>query len=50
MKRSSLTSGKESILVVDDDPGVLLYTKSLLETADYRVDTATCGTDGDCRQ
>lgn len=45
MKRSSLTSGKESILVVDDDPGVLLYTKSLLETADYRVDTATCGTE-----
>jgi len=45
MKRSSLTSGKESILVVDDDPGVLRYTVGLLEMADYRVDTATCGTE-----
>ena len=43
MKRSSLTSGKESILVVDDDPGVLLYTKGLLELAHYRVETASCG-------
>jgi two-component system response regulator AtoC len=43
MKRSSLTSGKESILVVDDDPGVLLYTKGLLEMAHYQVETATCG-------
>ena len=43
MKRSSLTSGKESILVVDSDPGVLVYTKNLLETAEYRVTTATCG-------
>src|SRR5262245_24593152 len=45
MKRPSLTSGKENILVVDDDPGVLQYTKSLLETADYRVETATCGSE-----
>src|SRR5215467_2573650 len=45
MKRPSLTSGKESILVVDDDPGVLRYTVGLLEMADYRVDTATCGTE-----
>jgi two-component system response regulator AtoC len=43
MKHASLTSGKESILVVDDDPGVLLYTKGLLEMAHYRVETATCG-------
>jgi DNA-binding NtrC family response regulator len=43
MKHASLTSGKESILVVDDDPGVLLYTKSLLELDHYRVETATCG-------
>jgi two-component system, NtrC family, response regulator AtoC len=45
MKRSSLTSGKESILVVDDDPGVLLYTKGLLEMAHYQVETAACGTE-----
>jgi two-component system, NtrC family, response regulator AtoC len=45
MKGSSLTSGKESILVVDDDPGVLRYTKGLLEMAHYRVETATCGTE-----
>src|SRR5262249_48411172 len=45
MKRSSLTSGKESILVVDDDPGVLLYTKGLLEMAHYQVETATCSTE-----
>jgi DNA-binding NtrC family response regulator len=43
MKRSSLTSGKESILVVDDDPGLLRYTKGLLEMAHYRVETASCG-------
>jgi DNA-binding NtrC family response regulator len=43
MKRSSLTSGKESILVVDDDTGVLRYTKGLLEMAHYQVDIATSG-------
>jgi two-component system response regulator AtoC len=43
MKRSSLTSGKESILVVDDDPGVLSYTKALLEMGHYKVDTANSG-------
>jgi two-component system response regulator AtoC len=43
MKRSSLTSGKESILVVDDDPGVLRYTKGLLEMNHYQVDTSTSG-------
>ena len=43
MKRSPLPSGKEWILVVDDDPGVLRYTKALLEIAEYRVKTANCG-------
>src|ERR1700756_1948417 len=43
MKRSSLTSGKESILVVDDDPGVLLYTRGLLEMDHYYVETANSG-------
>jgi two-component system, NtrC family, response regulator AtoC len=43
MKRSSLTSGKESILVVDDDPGVLLYTRGLLEMDHYHVETANSG-------
>jgi two-component system, NtrC family, response regulator AtoC len=42
---SSLTSGKESILVVDDDRGALGYTKGLLEMAHYRVETASCGTE-----
>ena len=45
MKRSSLTSGKESILVVDDDPGVLRYARGLLDMAGYRVETATCGSE-----
>ncbi|HWS18854.1 MAG TPA: sigma-54 dependent transcriptional regulator [Candidatus Elarobacter sp.] len=45
MQSSSLTSGKESILVVDDDPGVLSYTRGLLEMAHYRVETASCGTE-----
>ena len=45
MKSSSLTSGKESILVVDDDPSVLQYTRGLLEMAHYRVETASCGTE-----
>jgi two-component system, NtrC family, response regulator AtoC len=45
MQRSSLTSGKESILVVDDDPGMLRYTRGLLEMAHYQVETASCGTE-----
>jgi two-component system, NtrC family, response regulator AtoC len=45
MKSSSLASGKESILVVDDDPSVLQYTRGLLEMAHYRVETASCGTE-----
>jgi len=43
MSRSSLTSGKESILVVDDDPSMLRYTKGLLEMANYRVETVSRG-------
>jgi two-component system, NtrC family, response regulator AtoC len=49
MTRSSLTSGKESILIVDDDPGILHYTKGLLEMAHYRVETASCGTEAVAR-
>src|SRR5215472_1964481 len=45
MKGASLTSGKESILVVDDDPTILRYTRELLEIANYKVDTATCGSE-----
>src|SRR5438270_14084563 len=45
MKSSSLASGKESILVVDDDPSVLRYTRDVLEMAHYRVETASCGTE-----
>ncbi len=43
MKRGSLTSGKECILVVDDDPSLLRYTKGLLEMAYYKVETASNG-------
>lgn len=43
MKALSLTSGRESILVVDDDPGVLGYTKSLLELESYKVELASTG-------
>ncbi len=43
MKALSLTSGRESILVVDDDHGMLRYTKSLLEMDQYRVELASSG-------
>jgi two-component system, NtrC family, response regulator AtoC len=43
MKALSLASGGESILVVDDDPGVLRYMKSLLETERYQVELASSG-------
>lgn len=39
----AILSGKPRILVVDDEPSMLLYTKTLLETADYQVETASTG-------
>jgi DNA-binding NtrC family response regulator len=41
MKRASLTSGKECILVVDDDPAMLEYTRALLASEPYRIELAT---------
>jgi two-component system, NtrC family, response regulator AtoC len=35
--------GKPSILVVDDEPSILTYTKTLLGTKDYTVETALSG-------
>jgi two-component system response regulator AtoC len=40
MKVSSVASGKAQILVVNRDAEGLLHTQSLLESADYRVETA----------
>lgn len=40
MKRASLTSGKECILVVDDDPAMLEYTQALLASEPYRIELA----------
>ncbi|HZE24807.1 MAG TPA: sigma-54 dependent transcriptional regulator [Blattabacteriaceae bacterium] len=34
---------RPSILVVDDEPSMLLYTKTLLETENYLVETASSG-------
>lgn len=33
------------ILLVDDEPSVLRHTKTLLETDDYYVETASSGTE-----
>lgn len=41
MKRASLTSGKECILVVDDDPAMLEYTQAILASEPYRIELAT---------
>jgi DNA-binding NtrC family response regulator len=40
MKDASLTSGKECILVVDDDPAMLEYTQALLASEPYRIELA----------
>jgi DNA-binding NtrC family response regulator len=37
--------GAANILVVDDEPSVLRYTKTLLEVEDYAVETAQSGTE-----
>ena len=34
-----------NILLVDDEPGMLRYIRTLLEVDSYKVETATCGTD-----
>ncbi len=45
----SASKGKESmkqtakILLVDDEPGMLRYIKTLLEVDEYKVETATTG-------
>ena len=41
MQRSSLTSGKARILVVDNDPAALTLTMSALESAYYHVEAAS---------
>lgn len=43
MNSYTVDSSKPNILVVDDEPSMLLYTKTLLEMDDYRVDTAASG-------
>lgn len=43
MSTQAIVPGKPRILVVDDEPSMLLYTKTLLETADYQVETASTG-------
>jgi len=43
MKTEYATSGKQKILVVDDEPGMLTYTKTLLEMDNYHVETVTSG-------
>jgi DNA-binding NtrC family response regulator len=42
MKRSRAASGKAQILVVNDQPGALAFTKGRLESARYQVETASC--------
>ena len=36
------------ILLVDDEPGMLRYIKTLLEVDDYKVETATTGEEAGC--
>jgi two-component system response regulator AtoC len=43
MSTQGIAPSKPRILVVDDEPSMLLYTKTLLETADYQVETASSG-------
>ena len=39
----SLKSTVPLILVVDDEPGMLRYLRTMLEAERYQVETATCG-------
>ncbi len=43
MSSHTVDSSKAKILVVDDEPSMLLYTKTLLEMDSYQVDTAGSG-------
>lgn len=43
MSESAQTSHRASILVVDDEPSMLLYTRTLLEMENYDVETASSG-------
>ena len=43
MSTHSYLPEKPRILVVDDEPSMLLYTRALLETEHYSVDTASSG-------
>ncbi|HZU31174.1 MAG TPA: sigma-54 dependent transcriptional regulator [Candidatus Angelobacter sp.] len=43
METWSGVPGKPTILVVDDEQSMLTYTRTLLETSNYLVDTATSG-------
>ena len=43
MQTSSHIASRPSILVVDDEQSMLIYTKTLLETSNYSVDTANSG-------
>ena len=43
MQTSSHIAGRPSILVVDDEQSMLTYTRTLLETSNYSVDTANSG-------
>jgi CheY-like chemotaxis protein len=36
-------SDKAKVLLVDDEPGMLRYIKTLLEVDDHHVETATTG-------
>ncbi len=44
MATAALSTGTAPIiLVVDDEPGMLRYLRTLLEVESYKVETATCG-------
>ncbi len=43
MNAPSTIYGKQNILVVDDEPSMLNYTRTLLEVDNYAVETATSG-------
>src|SRR5436305_7668591 len=42
-QRKSKMSDKANILLVDDEPGMLRYIRTLLEVDEYKVETATTG-------
>src|SRR5262249_56611669 len=42
-KRKGKMTETTNILLVDDEPGMLRYIRTLLEVDDYKVETATTG-------